>query len=45
MAGISTNICAKIKKGESVAMESPVKVATTLGCGPYDIIEVKKGDE
>ena len=45
MAGISTNIFAKIRKGESVAMESPVKVATTLGCGPYDIIEVKKGDE
>lgn len=39
-AGISTNILAKMGKGEPVAMDSLAKIATTLNCGLDDIVEV-----
>lgn len=39
-AGISTNILAKIGKGEPVAMESLAKIATALNCGLDDIVEI-----
>ena len=44
-AGISTNILAKMGKGEPVAMESLAKIATALNCGLDDIVEIKKGGE
>ncbi|MDY3309062.1 MAG: N-6 DNA methylase [Eubacteriales bacterium] len=39
-AGISTNILAKMGKGEPVAMDSLAKIATALNCGLDDIVEV-----
>ncbi|EJX02101.1 transcriptional regulator, partial [gut metagenome] len=45
MAGISTNILAKMGKGEPVAMESLAKIATALNCGLDDIVEIEKGGE
>ncbi len=42
-AGISTNILAKMGKGEPVAMESLAKIAIALNCGLDDIVEIQKG--
>ena len=39
-AGISTNILAKMGKGEPVAMESLAKIATALNCGLDDIVGI-----
>ena len=39
-AGISTNILAKMGKGEPMAMDSLAKIATALNCGLDDIVEV-----
>ncbi len=44
-AGVSTNILAKMGKGEPVAMESLAKIATALNCGLDDIVEIEKGGE
>lgn len=44
-AGISTNILAKMGKGEPVVMESLAKIATALNCGLDDIVEIEKGGE
>lgn len=44
-AGISTNILAKMGKGEPVAMESLAKIATALNCGLDDIVEIEKGGD
>lgn len=41
-AGISTNILAKMGKGEPVAMESLAKITTALNCGLDDIVEIQK---
>lgn len=41
--GISTNILAKMGKGEPVAMDSLAKIATALNCGLDDIVEIQKG--
>ena len=41
--GISTNILAKLGKGEPVAMDSLAKIATALNCGLDDIVEIQKG--
>ena len=43
--GISTNILAKMGKGEPVAMDSLAKIATALNCGLDDIVEVQKGGD
>ena len=40
-AGISTNILAKMGKGEPVAMDSLAKIATALQCGLDDIVEIQ----
>lgn len=40
-AGISTNVLAKMGKGEAVAMDSLGKIAVALGCGLDDIVEIK----
>ena len=39
-AEISTNILAKMRKCEPVAMESLAKIAITLNCGLDDIVEI-----
>lgn len=39
-AGISTNILAKMGKGEPVAMDSLAKIATALNCGLDDIVVI-----
>ena len=44
-AGISTNILAKMGKGEPMAMDSLAKIATALNCGLDDIVEVQKGGD
>lgn len=44
-AGISTNILAKMGKGEPVAMESLAKICTSLECGLDDIVEIQKEGE
>ena len=43
-AGISTNILAKMGKGEPVAMDSLAKIAAALNCGLDDIVEIEKGN-
>lgn len=40
-AGISTNILAKMGKGEPIAIESLAKIANTLQCGLDDIVEIR----
>ena len=44
-AGISTNILAKMEKGEPVAMESLAKICTAIECGLDDIVEIQKEGE
>lgn len=39
-AGISTNILAKMGKGEPISMESLAKICTALECGLDDIVEI-----
>lgn len=39
-AHVSTNIIAKMGKGEPVSMESLAKICTTLECGLDDIVEI-----
>ena len=45
-AGISTNVIAKLGKGEPVSMDTMMKICTTLNCDIGDIMEVTnaKGD-
>lgn len=43
LAGISTNILAKMGKDEPVAMDTLAKIATALQCGLDDIVEIKEG--
>lgn len=45
LAGISTNVLAKMGKDESVAMDSLAKIATALQCGLDDIVEIRKDGE
>lgn len=44
-ADISTNILAKMGKGEPVAMDSLAKIATALNCGLDDIVEIQREGE
>ena len=44
-AGISTNILAKMGKGEPVAMESLAKIASALNCGLDDIVEINADEK
>ena len=39
-AGISTNILAKMGKGESISMESLAKICVALDCTLDDIVEI-----
>lgn len=42
LAGISTNILAKMGKDEPVSLESLAKIATSLGYGLDDIVDFGK---
>ena len=39
-AGISTNVLAKMGKGETISLESLAKIATAMQCGLDDIVEI-----
>ncbi len=39
---ISTNILAKMGKGEAVSMETLAKICTTLHCSLDDIVEIEE---
>lgn len=41
MAGLSTNVLAKMGKNETVSMETLARIVTVLNCSFDDIIEVK----
>jgi DNA (cytosine-5)-methyltransferase 1 len=41
-AGISTNILAKMGKGEPVATESLAKICATLQCSLADIVDISE---
>lgn len=43
-ADISTNILAKMGKGEPVSMESLAKICTALDCSIDDIVEILNND-
>ena len=40
LAGVSTNVIAKLGKGELVSMESMAKICTALSCDIGDIMEI-----
>jgi DNA (cytosine-5)-methyltransferase 1 len=40
LAGVSTNVIAKLGKNEPVAMETLAKICTVLDCGVDDIVEM-----
>lgn len=40
VAGVSTNIIAKMGKNEPISMESLAKISTSLKCGLDDIVEI-----
>ena len=44
IAGVSTNIIAKINKNQPVSMESLAKITTALQCGVDDIVEISTKD-
>lgn len=44
LAGISTNILAKLNKGEYVAMDSLAKICRALNCDIGDICVINPGD-
>lgn len=44
LAGVSTNIIAKMGKNEPISMESIAKISLALHCGIDDIVEIQGGD-
>ena len=44
IAGVSTNIIAKMGKNEPISMESLAKITTALQCGVDDIVEISTKD-
>ena len=44
IAGVSTNIIAKMGKNEPISMESLAKITTALHCGVDDIVEISTKD-
>ena len=44
IAGVSTNVIAKLGKNETVSMETLAKICTALDCGLDDIVEIKNGN-
>ena len=45
MAGISTNILAKLTKGEFISMESIQRICKALNCDVGDICEINKVED
>ncbi len=45
LAGVSTNVIAKLGKNEPVAMETLAKICTALQCGIDDIVEINSDAE
>lgn len=45
MSGISSNIMAKMSKGELISMDSVKKICIALGCDVGDIVVVNKNAE
>lgn len=45
LAGVSTNIIAKMGKNEPISMESLAKIATALQCGVDDVVEFTSNTE
>ncbi len=43
-AGISFNVLAKMGKGETISMESMLKVCKALDCDISDVIQIEKED-
>ena len=43
LAGVSTNVIAKLGKNEPVAMETLAKICTALQCGLDDIVDISTG--
>ena len=43
-AGISFNVLAKMGKGETVSMESMLKVCKALDCDISDVMELERGN-
>jgi DNA (cytosine-5)-methyltransferase 1 len=41
-SGISFNVLAKLGKGESVSMESMLKICKALDCDISDVMEIEK---
>ena len=44
IAGVSTNIIAKMGKNEPISMENLAKITTALQCGVDDIVEISTKD-
>jgi len=44
IAGVSTNIIAKMGKNEPISMESLAKITIALQCGVDDIVEISTKD-
>lgn len=42
LAGVSTNVIARMSKNRPVAMESLVKICTALQCDIADVVEFKQ---
>ena len=45
LAGVSTNVIAKLGKNEPVAMETLAKICTAMQCGLDDIVEINSDAE
>lgn len=43
--GITTNMLAKMGKGEPVSMNCLAKICTVMNCGIDDIVEIQNGGE
>ena len=41
LAGVSTNVIAKLGKNDPVSMETLTKICTALNCDIADIVEIK----
>ena len=45
LAGVSTNVIAKLGKNDTVSMETLTKICLALNCGLDDIVEIIKDDK
>ncbi len=45
LAGISTNVMAKLGKNETVSMESLLKICKVFSCDIGDVMEIKEDEQ